>query len=140
MQVIRDGELIAEYGDLNTVSRGHSFFGRPESRIQVIPMRFDAGKVMPARTGVRHTVTIRETPTHKLLLVYRGALRVDLYDVRRQHVEGRTLLPGQFVICYGAGHRFEVLADDSVILEVKSGPFLGDELDRVFIETEPSGG
>lgn len=133
MQLIRDGELIAEYGDIREIPHGHSFFGTPDSRIQVIPMRFDEGHVMRARTGVKHTVTIRDTCTHKILFVYSGALKVDLYDKDNHRVDQRQLTSGQFVICYSAGHRLESLTDDTLILEVKSGPFLGDELDRVFI-------
>jgi hypothetical protein len=62
--------------------------------------------------------------TGEVLLVQRGRCDVDIYDDDRQLVTKRELHVGDILIAVSGGHGFHVL-EDTVLLEVKQGPYAG---------------
>ena len=69
------------------------------------------------------------TTTAEVLLVQQGACEVDIFAPDRRLVATRELHVGDMVIAVGGGHGFRVL-EDTVLLEVKQGPYLGDGIDK----------
>ncbi len=68
--------------------------------------------------------------TSEVLLVRSGRCEVDLYDDQRERVATRELGPGDIILMTAGGHGFRMLAD-TVLLEVKQGPYTGlDEKER----------
>jgi hypothetical protein len=68
--------------------------------------------------------------TSEVILVRSGRCEIDLYDHDRQHVATRELRSGDLVLIAGGGHGFRML-EDTVLLEVKQGPYTGlDEKER----------
>jgi mannose-6-phosphate isomerase-like protein (cupin superfamily) len=64
------------------------------------------------------------TGTAEVLLVQRGRCEMDVYDDRRHLVATRDLRVGDVVVLLGGGHGFRMI-EDTVLLEVKQGPYLG---------------
>ena len=64
--------------------------------------------------------------TSEVLVVRRGHCEVDLYNEERSLVAVRKLHPGDILILVGGGHGFRML-EDTVLLEVKQGPYTGVE-------------
>lgn len=62
--------------------------------------------------------------TSEFLLVRRGSCFVDIYDAERQLVATRELQVGDAVLSLGGGHGFR-MTEDTVLLELKQGPFVG---------------
>jgi hypothetical protein len=62
--------------------------------------------------------------TAELLLVRSGRCIVDIYDDGRALVTSRQLETGDIVILMTGGHGFRML-EDTVLLEVKQGPYGG---------------
>ena len=55
---------------------------------------------------------------------------MDLYDEERRHVATRELRAGDVILIAAGGHGFRML-EDTVLLEVKQGPYVGlDEKER----------
>ena len=68
--------------------------------------------------------------TPEVLLVRSGRCEVDLYDEERRHVATRELRAGDVILIAAGGHGFRML-EDTVLLEVKQGPYVGlDEKER----------
>lgn len=68
--------------------------------------------------------------TSEVLVVRSGRCEIDLYDRDRQHVTTRELRAGDVILIVGGGHGFRML-EDTVLLEVKQGPYTGlDEKER----------
>jgi quercetin dioxygenase-like cupin family protein len=68
--------------------------------------------------------------TTEVLVVRSGRCEIDLYDHDRQHVATRDLRAGDVILIVGGGHGFRML-EDTVLLEVKQGPYTGlDEKER----------
>lgn len=62
--------------------------------------------------------------TTEVLIVQRGACELDIYDASCQHVATRTLGPGDVVMLCAGGHGLR-MTEDTVLLEVKQGPYTG---------------
>ena len=72
----------------------------------------------------------RITGTAEVLVVRKGRCEVDLFDDDRCLVATRELREGDILILIGGGHGFRMI-EDTVLLEVKQGPYLGlDEKER----------
>jgi hypothetical protein len=62
--------------------------------------------------------------TSELLLVRTGRCYVDIYSGDKDLVATRELVAGDAVLCLVGGHGFRMI-EDTVLLEVKQGPFTG---------------
>jgi hypothetical protein len=68
--------------------------------------------------------------TSEVLLVREGRCVVELFDDERSLVATRELRTGDVLLLTGGGHGFRML-EDTVLLEVKQGPYTGlDEKER----------
>jgi hypothetical protein len=63
--------------------------------------------------------------TQEVLVIKKGALRVDFYDDSRAYLESRVLTTGDVILLAEGGHGFEVL-EELEMIEVKQGPYTGD--------------
>lgn len=64
--------------------------------------------------------------TQEVLVIRRGRLKVNLYSSEKEFLGERILLAGDVILLCGGGHSFEMLEETSII-EVKQGPYLGVE-------------
>lgn len=70
----------------------------------------------------------RHTNTNETYFVLRGRIRVDIYDNNKVKTESAILDPKEGVygghILAGQWHTLEVLEKDTVLFEVKDGPYI----------------
>jgi hypothetical protein len=64
--------------------------------------------------------------TQEVLFIKKGKVRVDFYDDGHHHLDTRILEPGDVIMLASGGHGFEML-EHSEIIEVKQGPYAGDD-------------
>jgi mannose-6-phosphate isomerase-like protein (cupin superfamily) len=83
------------------------------------------------RAHVHREVSREVRRTQEALFVRSGVLRVDFYDAQGTRLESRTLRSGDVILLASGGHGFEVL-EDCEFVEVKQGPYLGDE-DKILL-------
>lgn len=68
--------------------------------------------------------------TTEVLVIKRGRCEIDIYNDDRGLVATRELRTGDTMLMVGGGHGFRML-EDTVLLEVKQGPYTGlDEKER----------
>jgi hypothetical protein len=70
--------------------------------------------------------------TKEVLFIKSGIVRVDFYDENQIYIESRILSSGDVVLLSYGGHGFEML-EPSEIIEVKQGPYVGEEDKTRFI-------
>jgi mannose-6-phosphate isomerase-like protein (cupin superfamily) len=64
--------------------------------------------------------------TQEVLFIKTGKVRVDFYDEQKQYLESRILNSGDIILLAQGGHGF-VMLEESEIIEVKQGPYAGDQ-------------
>jgi quercetin dioxygenase-like cupin family protein len=105
-----------------------TFVTSPEANLQVGFVVHPAGSEI-ARHAHR-PVERRLVGTGEVLIVRKGRCEVDIYDEDRSLVATRELSEGDVILFAAGGHGFR-LQDDTVLLEVKQGPYAGlDEKER----------
>jgi hypothetical protein len=87
-------------------------------------MRRPAGHCIPPH--IHNSVPRAVTFTREVLFVKSGKVRVDFYNDRCEYVESRVLRVGDVVLLAAGGHGFQML-ETSELIEVKQGPYGGDE-------------
>jgi mannose-6-phosphate isomerase-like protein (cupin superfamily) len=70
--------------------------------------------------------------TKEVLFIKSGKIRVDFYDEDKSYLESTILEAGDVILLAYGGHGFEMI-EESEIIEVKQGPYVG-ELDKVRFE------
>ena len=69
--------------------------------------------------------------TNEVLFIKSGKIRVDFYDENQSYLDSRILRNGDFILLAKGGHGFEML-EKSEIIEVKQGPYVGDNDKTLF--------
>ncbi len=74
-----------------------------------------------------HNLVFRQVLyTQEVLFIRKGRVKVNLYSSDRRFLGSRILVSGDVILLCGGGHSFEML-EDTVMVEVKQGPFTGDQ-------------
>jgi hypothetical protein len=108
----------------NYRAEGIQFFTPNDFSQQLGYMNRPRGYVIPPHV---HNPVAREVHFTKEVLVIRsGKVRVDFYDDDQNYLESRILNQGDIVLLAFGGHGFEML-ENSEIVEVKQGPYAGEE-------------
>jgi uncharacterized protein with PhoU and TrkA domain len=124
-------ELISHRGQPLAMVIRRAF--SPESTTFLTPDEFglQVGYVVRSRGDEipRHAhrkLTRQVDETFEVLVVQQGRCEVTLYDPDRNEAARRVLDEGDVIILTGGGHALHML-EDTVLLEVKQGPYVGPE-------------
>jgi cupin fold WbuC family metalloprotein len=66
-------------------------------------------------------------------VVIKGTVKVYLYDLNDQLLHTDTLSEGDASFTLEGGHTYEIMSDNTFVYEYKTGPYLGQEADKIFI-------
>lgn len=125
IEIIRDAQKqLAIIVRRDFSDQGIHFFTPDEYSQQLAYMNHPSGKIIPPHI---HNLVQREVFfTQEVLLIKKGRLRVDFYTQDRIYRESRILEMGDVILLAAGGHGFEVL-EDLEMIEVKQGPYAGEE-------------
>ena len=123
-QRTHNNQIVAIIIRHNFNAQGVKFCTPNEFSQQLAYMNHPAGKVIQAH--VHNQVSREVFFTQEVLFIKSGKLRVDLYDDSRQYLESKTLTSGDVILLASGGHGFEML-EQTEIIEVKQGPYLGEQ-------------
>ena len=105
-----------------------------DALLQLAFLPLKEGQTFKAHRHINKPVEINGTAEGWIVL--RGRVKAILYDLDDTILEEVELSQGDcsITICpVGAGHNYLCLENNSLILEVKSGPYLGIAQDKVWI-------
>lgn len=115
---------------------GARFVSEPEWGLQVGLLSFYVGHAIAA-----HAHLLRDSPkiqpTQEFLYVVSGKMEVDFFDEAGQRFHTETLQQGEILFHIRGGHAFRFI-EATRLIEVKSGPYLGREKDKVLLEPDTS--
>jgi hypothetical protein len=126
--IVADGALLAYIIRAGKSPSATTFLTRPDENLQVGFVVYPAGGAVPAHSHRPIQRTIMGTS--EVVIVRNGRCAIDVYDKARRLVATRDLEAGDLVILLAGGHGFR-MQEDTVLLEVKQGPYGGmDEKER----------
>jgi len=123
------GKIISiVYRDKDWV-KGLNFITPNDLFIQVGSWWYPEGKKL---TSHIHNEFPREaTRTQEMTYVKRGSMKVLLYDENKNYLQAFILNEGDLAVFACGGHGYEILEDDTQIVESKNGPFMDVDTDKI---------
>lgn len=125
IEMIKKNEVVLAIIVRNGYEKqGVSFLTPDEYSQQVAYMHHPTGKEIDAH--VHNLVSRNVFMTQEVLLIKKGKLRVDFYDVYREYIESVVIQEGDLILLVSGGHGFKVLEEVEMI-EIKQGPYAGEK-------------
>lgn len=107
---------------------GLKFFSPDGDYQQVGTWGYEQGKTLLAHS---HNEVSREVLwTQEVLYVRSGRLKAEIFDTADKKVGEIEAGPGDVLILLRGGHGYEILEDNTQVLEIKNGPYVGANADR----------
>ena len=133
IEVKDNGVVLARYITASSAwENGLSFFSDDEDYIQVGTWGYDKPKELLAHT---HNEVHRDVAwTQEVIFVKKGSIKAEIYDLSNKKVQDIICNVGDIIVLLRGAHGYHILEDDTQVLEVKNGPYVGAELDRVRIK------
>lgn len=106
-----------------------TFLTTPELEQQLGFVVHPAGERIPShmhRPEERHL-----TGTSEVLVVFKGLCEIDLFDDDQILAATRQLRQGDVILLASGGHGLRML-EDTVLLEIKQGPYMGQDEKDIF--------
>jgi hypothetical protein len=127
---IKEGELVlARHIPADTAWQdGLNFYSRDDEYIQVGIWGYPAGKSLKAH--IHNEVTREVLWTQEAIFVRKGRIRARIFDTKEQPAAEIEVGAGDIILLLRGGHGYEVLEDDTQVMEIKNGPYVGPDLDR----------
>ena len=130
-----NGETIARIIGAEELDGPFKFFTDDEDVLQI--GRWNHPKNYKCKPHIHNLVPKTIERVQEAILVLRGQLKVTIFTVEGKLVGERILRPLDICHTVNCGHGYEVLTEDTKVLEFKNGPFPGDEfydLERTLID------
>tara|TARA_B100000287_G_scaffold9255_1_gene9135 strand:- start:633 stop:1040 length:408 start_codon:yes stop_codon:yes gene_type:complete len=122
---------------LHIINRLDEIDGRtdiaPENQfLQLATLKMEKGKTFQPH---KHIWKLGEEKciAQESWVVIKGSVKVIMYDLDDKVISTPILYPGDCSMTFQGGHNYEILEEDTVVYEYKTGPYKGVENDKEFI-------
>ena len=118
---------------LHIVYRLNEIHGRTnispdEEFLQLASMKMYKGQTFKAH---KHVIIEKVTNiAQESWLVIKGSVKCIFYDLDDTLIAEPILFPGDCSMTFRGGHNYLILEDDTIVYEFKTGPYLGQKLDK----------
>ena len=117
------GEILAIFIPADVTIQGIEFYTDPEMDFQIGAMRRPVGHEVEPHV---HSPVERELiGTKEVLFVRSGRIGIDFYDEDKKIVTSIEMVSGDVIYLHMGGHGIRFI-EESVLLEVKQGPYIQD--------------
>tara|TARA_R110002012_G_scaffold282422_1_gene472135 strand:+ start:3699 stop:4109 length:411 start_codon:yes stop_codon:yes gene_type:complete len=123
---------------LHIVNRLEDIEGRteviPENNfLQCATLKLKNGKKFPAHYHIKKERHYNEQIAQESWIVVKGRVKCIMYDIDNTIIATPILEAGDASYTLYGGHTYEILEEDTIVYEYKTGPYEGQELDKRFI-------
>lgn len=121
-------KVVARYITQDDIKDGLNFYSKEEEYIQVGAWKYERGKELQAH--IHNQVERSIDRTNEVLYVISGSVEAVIYNMEQDEIDRLVINQGEILVLLECGHGYKILADDTKVLEIKNGPYLGAEKDR----------
>lgn len=123
-------EIIAIILRSDFSKKGASFFTTQEDPFQLGVLSYERGKNILAHKHIEIKRDIKSVS--EVLVVLCGKVKVTFYNDDNKSIGFKILKAGDAILMKKLGHGLKLL-EDSKIIEIKQGPYLGKENDKEYL-------
>lgn len=106
----------------------------PEQFLQTSVLKNQSGKIFKPHYHLVKALKEKETIAQESWVVIKGSVKVDYYDIDQSFIGSAIIRPGDCTITLAGGHGYEILENDTIIYEFKTGPYYGQMIDKIYID------
>ena len=104
-----------------------------ENFIQCATLRMPKNKTFKPHKHITKERTYKEQIAQESWVVIKGRVKCKFFDIDDSLIAEPILGPGDASFTLYGGHTYEILEEDTVVYEYKTGPYEGQELDKTFL-------
>lgn len=128
-EIIKDGKILARHISQEDIKPGLISFSNDNEFLQVVAWgHYEKGKYL--QDHWHNEFERAATRTYEAVYVVKGAIEARIFDLDLVPVEVFTVHQGELLILLESAHGYTILEDDTTVLEIKNGPFMGVEKDK----------
>jgi cupin fold WbuC family metalloprotein len=101
--------------------------------IQCATLKMEKGKTFKPHKHIEKIRSYDKQIAQESWVVIKGSVKCIFYDIDDTILETVNLYPGDASFTLYGGHNYEILEDDTIVYEYKTGPYEGQSLDKTFI-------
>ena len=107
----------------------------PEDQfIQLATLRMEKGKTFRPHKHIWKPAAKLEVIAQESWVVIQGSVKIFMYDLDDKLIGTEIINQGDCSMTFEGGHTYEILEENTVVYEYKTGPYTGVENDKVFLE------
>ena len=123
---------------LHIINRYDEIEGRsdvaPEDQfIQLATLRMEKGKTFRPHKHIWKPASKPSVIAQESWVIIKGSVRIFMYDIDDSFIGEEIINKRDCSMTFEGGHTYEILEDDTVVYEYKTGPYTGQANDKVFI-------
>ena len=128
-KIEQDGKIISIIYRDEDWKKGLNFITPDEMFVQVGSWWYDKGKVLDKLVHKDFDRVARRT--QECVYVRKGSMKVTLYKEDLTMFDSFVLKEGDLAVFAYGGHGYEILENDTQIIESKNGPFIDVDTDKL---------
>ena len=130
---VEEGKLLHIINRLSEIEKRTEVV--PENNfIQCATLRMEKDKTFPPHKHITKQRTYEAQIAQESWVVIKGSVKCKFYDIDDALIAEPILYPGDASFTLYGGHTYEILEDDTIVYEYKTGPYEGQKLDKVFLQ------
>lgn len=128
--VTHNNQVIAHIFSKSLKANGVNFLTPDDYTLQLGLIEHQAGKIIRDHIH-RQDIKYHVDTTQEFLYIEKGQVRIKLFSNEWETIAEFVLTGGDFILFVGGGHGLEIL-EDCRIIEIKQGPYPGDDKVKYF--------
>lgn len=121
--------LVNRYEEINSRTN----VAPDEQFIQLATLRMSKGTTFKPHKHIWKPAPVPQVIAQESWVVIQGRVKVFFYDTDNSLLETQVIEQGDCSMTFEGGHTYEILEDDTVVYEYKTGPYQGIDRDKVFL-------
>ena len=106
----------------------------PENNfIQCATLKMSNGKTFPPHKHITKDRHYKEQIAQESWVVIKGHVKCKFFDIDDTLIAEPILEAGDASFTLYGGHTYEILEDNTIVYEYKTGPYEGQKLDKTFL-------
>lgn len=129
---VEEGKLLHIINRLSEIEKRTEVV--PENNfIQCATLKMEEGKTFPPHKHITKERSYDAQIAQESWVVIKGSVKCIFYDTDDTIIAEPILYPGDASFTLYGGHTYEILEEDTIVYEYKTGPYEGQKLDKVFL-------
>lgn len=121
-------EILARHIPSEAWASGLGFYSNDEEFIQVGSWQYDKGKELLKH--IHNPIERTVIRTQEVLYIKKGSIKAQIFSLDEILIDEIIAKEGDTVILLNSGHGYTILENNTQVLEIKNGPYLGADIDR----------